>query len=133
MVTVKCPSCGHENNFNQPYPYHAGFADQGFLYNDEGNRTLVWSCYDPAYIDIVGGNNPWTLTTDQQVRFENALPLAPSGGNWRFMNPARCTKCANAISDPITRTIYYLVYPDSIITDLNLTDLRLNKYLAPIA
>jgi hypothetical protein len=131
MVTIKCTSCGHENNFDQPYPYHAGFANEGFLYNDEGNRTLVWSSFDPAYMAIVGKNHPWMLTGEQHSLFESALRQAPSGGSWKFMNPARCTKCTNIISDPITRTIHYLVYPNSIVTDLNPAEPCLKEYLSP--
>jgi hypothetical protein len=109
MVTMKCTSCGHENVFDQPWPYHAGFSNEGFLYNDEGNLTLVWSSFDPAYEAVVGKNHPWALTTEQQALLEGALCSAPSGGSWRFINSARCMKCADPISGPITQTIYYIV------------------------
>ena len=98
---IKCGSCGHANIFNQPYPYHAGFSDQGFLYNDAGHLTLTWSCYDPAFERIVGGKNPWTLTLAEQQKVEDALLPAPSGGRWRFSNPARCLNCSSEISGPI--------------------------------
>jgi|ERR1041384_3969112 hypothetical protein len=117
MIVIKCKSCGQENRFEQPYAIHAGFSDEGFLYNDLGNQTLVWSSFDPAYEAIVGRKHPWTLTPEEQAAFERALRPAPAGGNWRFANPARCSQCGDAISDPITRTIYYLFYPDSIHTD----------------
>lgn len=119
MLTIKCKVCGHENAFDQPYAYHAGFGNEGFLYNNAGNLTLVWSSFDPAYEATVGQRkHPWTLTADDQTLFELALSPAPSGGRWRFANPARCANCASPISGPITETIYYLRYPGSIITDL---------------
>ena len=54
MVIITCASCGHENGFARPYPFHAGFSNQGFLYNDDGNLTLVWSSFEPAYEAWVG-------------------------------------------------------------------------------
>jgi hypothetical protein len=130
MVNVKCTSCGHKNDFDQPHPYHAGFANEGFLYNNAGNLTLVWSSFDPAYEAIVGKWHPWALTPEQQAHFEGALPPAPSGGSWRFINPARCARCAKPISDPITQSIYYLLYPGSIVTDLGPADRHLKEYLS---
>lgn len=129
MISIYCKSCGHENTFDQPYPYHAGFGDQGFLYNDSGNLTLVWSAFDPAYMPFAPGRNPPGLSPEQQQNLENALREAPTGGKWRFSNPARCAKCANAISGPITETIYYLVYPNSINTDGSPGALTLAKLL----
>jgi len=117
MVTISCSFCGHKNVFKQPHPFHAGFGNQGFLYNDAGNLTLTWSSFDPAYEAIAPRQHPWVLNTEQQARFENALCDAPSGGRWRFANPARCLNCAEQISGPITETIYYLRYPGSIETD----------------
>ena len=131
MVTINCASCRHENDFEQPYPFHAGFGNQGFLYNDAGNLTLVWSSFDPAYEAIVGRLHPWTLTTEQQALLESTLREAPSGGRWRFANPARCLKCANPISGPITETIYYLQYPGSVDTDSNPGERRLKEFLSP--
>ena len=129
MIHIDCLACGHKNGFDQPYPYHAGFGDQGFLYNDDGNLTLIWSAFDPAYTSVVGGWNPWALTLEQQARFEEALPLAPSGGSWRFSNPARCEKCKGPISDPMARTIYYLVYPGSVNAELGPAGRHLQQYL----
>lgn len=128
-VTITCPTCGQPNSFDQPYRYHAGFSDEGFLYNDAGNLTLVWSCYDPAYEAIVGKLNPWGLTSSQQRSFEAKLLPAPTGGAFRFGNPARCMHCGHPISGPITQEIYYVVYPNSLITDRDPAQLELNRYL----
>jgi hypothetical protein len=129
MVTVTCTSCGHKNEFDQPYPFHAGFSNQGFLYNDEGNLTLVWSSFDPAYQGMMGKKHPWTLTTKERVLFEHALRPAPYGGSWRFINPARCMECAGTIGGSITSTIYYHLYPGSIVTDLASAHGRLKDFL----
>ncbi len=130
MVTINCTSCGHKNEFEQPYPFHAGFGNQGFLYNDEGNLTLVWSSFDPAYQAIVAKRHPWALTTPQQALLESALREAPFGGHWRFSNPARCVMCAKAISGPITETIYYFRYPGSVDADTSPGEPRLKDFLS---
>jgi hypothetical protein len=114
---IKCAVCAYANIFNQPYPYHAGFSDQGFLYDDAGHLTLIWSCYDPAFKALLGSKCPWSLNINEQRTLENALRPAPSGGRWRFGNPARCLSCSSPISDSIDRTIYYLIYDGSVQTD----------------
>ena len=131
MITIDCTSCGHKSEFDQPYPIHAGFSNQGFLYNDEGNLTLIWSSFDPAYEAIVGKQHPWMLAVEDQRSLEAALRPAPSGGNWRFTNSARCVKCAKAISGPITQTIYYVLYPGSIKTERRAEGLCLAEFLFP--
>ena len=130
MVTITCTPCGSKNEFEQPHPYHAGFSNEGFLYNDEGNLTLVWSSFDPAYVAIVGKKHPWNLTTEERVLFEGALHQAPSGGRWQFINPARCMKCASPISGPITPTIHCLLYPGSVVTDSAPSERCLKKFLS---
>jgi hypothetical protein len=113
-IRVACKQCGFENAFDQPYPFHAGFGDQGFLYNDAGDLTLTWSTYDPAYTKVLGpALVPWALDGRQRSLLEQALLPAPHGGQWRFTNPARCTQCHKPLSGPITDTIYYLRYAGS--------------------
>ena len=120
-MNVLCEACGKDNAFAQPYRYHAGFGDQGFLYNDAGNLTLVWGSYDPAYTEIVGKVHPWALTETQRSLLENALVPAPTGGQWRFTNPPRCMHCGAPIGEPLSsRNIYYLKYPGTI--DLDMKD-----------
>jgi hypothetical protein len=103
---VPCGGCGLRTEFQQDYAYHAGFGNTGFLYNDTGNLTLTWSSYDPAYTEIVGQRHPWTLTEKQQQTLENRLKPAPSGGLWRFKNPARCKFCGESIMAPMKKSIY---------------------------
>ena len=103
--------------FEQPYAYHAGFGNQGFLYNDAGTLTLVWSSFDPAFEEVVGKQHPWGLTAEFQRRLEARLSPAPAGGRWRFSNPARCAHCGAEISPPMLKSIYYLLYKDSLVVD----------------
>ncbi len=116
--SINCRKCRPLNVFNQPYAYHAGFGDQGFLYNDDGNLTLTWSVYDSEFSRIVGNVNPWVLHDSKKVKtFEDWLPNAPHGGRWRFGNAARCLSCKAEISPPMGPNIYYLLYDGSIEAD----------------
>ena len=117
-IVVTCPSCGHGTVFQMPWPFHAGYGDQGFLYNEAGDRTLIWSSFDPDYQAAVGSKPPWALTDEERQKFEDRLPPAPSGGRWLFRNPARCVRCGNPISGPITETTYYLRYDGSVDRDV---------------
>jgi len=116
-LIIRCQACGKDNLFDQPYAYHAGFSDVGFLYSDSGHCTLVWSWFDPAFKRFLNGEGP--LADDIQARnqFEKSLRAAPDGGRWRFNNPARCLFCSAQIAGPMLSQIYFLVYPDSIITN----------------
>jgi hypothetical protein len=113
-MMVICKKCGLENDFEQPYPYNADFTKVGFLYNDEGNLTLIWSIYDPVYEATAGEAPPWDISPKKQKAFEKKLPPAPSGGRWMFKNSARCAKCGAPVSPPVTRTIYFLEFEGSI-------------------
>src|SRR2546427_561752 len=119
QLTIACPHCRKANVFDQPYAYHAGFGDQGFMYSDSGHCTLVWSDYDPVIKQFFPPGSQFSKDADIRARFERALRPAPDGGCWRFTNPARCLHCSEPIAASILEQIYYLVYPDSIVTDEN--------------
>jgi hypothetical protein len=113
-MNVTCAACGGENIFAQPYPYHAGFSDRGFLYNEAGTSTLIWSTYDPDYVALVGRFHAWTLSSEQRAFLEQALAPAPSGGRWLFANSPRCMGCGAPIGKPLVEgNIYYFAYPGS--------------------
>ena len=112
-LIIHCESCQADIAFDQPYPHHAGFGNQGFLYDESGTSTLVWNSYDPAYIGIVGDQHPWALGPADQTKLESILVPAPSGGRLAFENPARCPRCRHAIRGPMMREISYLCYPGS--------------------
>ncbi len=117
-IVVTCPHCGYGNVFHQPYPYHAGYGDQGFLYNESGNCTLSWSSFDRDYVGVVGLRHPWDLTAADREALEARLAPAPDGTRWSFKNPARCLRCGGSISGPITETPYFLRYEGSVDRDV---------------
>ena len=129
-LEIACAGCGGINRFAQPYAYHAGFADQGFLYDDDGLSTLVWSLYDPALEPFFQRHTRWMTVPSEQRRFEEKLPLSPRGRQWRFNNSARCVHCGIPVSGPMQDMIYYLVYPQSVLTDCE-SKLQLSSYLLP--
>jgi hypothetical protein len=116
-MVVHCRHCGFGNSFDQPYPFHAGFSNQGFLYNEAGDLTLVWSSFDPAYERIVGNKHPWMLDTNDRGRLEAELLPSPRGDRWLFSNPARCGSCGQSIAAPMIDDIYYVRYAGSVDTD----------------
>lgn len=129
-LPITCKHCGKDTLFEQPYPYHAGFTDQGFLYNNAGNLTLVWSVLDPVLDKLFPGQPTWTLNLLKRRRFEKIMLPAPDGGYWRFRNPARCIHCAKPISKPMLHSPHYLIYPGSLITDLG-GEFKLIEYMRP--
>ena len=117
-MDLTCPQCGTTLSFDQPYRYHAGFANQGFLYDDAGTMTLIWSSFDPAWEHLAGQRHPWTLSAADWAEIEPRLAPAPSGGRWRSNNPARCRSCHAGLSKPmVAGEIYSLVYPESVNLD----------------
>ena len=130
-MNVTCKACGRGNAFDQPYAYHAGFGNRGFLYDDSGTSTLIWSSFDPAYVELVGSTHPWMLTETQRSTLEQALAPAPKGGRWRFSHPPRCTHCGAPIGEPIASgNIFYLIYPGSTQLDVEGSDLTLRAVLS---
>jgi hypothetical protein len=113
-MILTCAACGFDNLLDQPYIYHAGFSDVAFLYNVEGNRTLVWSIMDPAFTRLVGENVPWSFTRRLQRQLEQALMPSPTGSAWLFSSPARCGRCSKSIGKPMMKDIHYLLFPGSV-------------------
>jgi len=117
-LIVRCKHCDSVNTFDQSNPYHAGFANQGFLYNQSGSCTLVWSSFDPSYEALVGQVHPWTLGPPGWAKIEAALLPSPDGTPWRSSNPPRCASCHAPIGRSIGEgEIYYFEYDGSVLLD----------------
>ena len=113
-MIVRCPGCRIEIPFDQPYAYHAGFGNQGSLYNEAGTLTLVWSVYDAAFMAL---GLSWERDARQRQAIEAALLPSPAGDRWLFGNPARCLSCGHSIRQSILQDIYFLKYPGSVLTE----------------
>jgi hypothetical protein len=132
LLTVDCPSCGVRHEFPQPYPYHAGFADSVFLYNEAGNCTLVWGTYDSAYTALLGPeDDPWHPASSVIEALEKRLPISPVGDRWTFDAPARCNSCQAVLRPAMRKSdLYYLEYPGSVILGEAGLPSRLEQYLS---
>jgi hypothetical protein len=71
-MIIECIGCGHANASVQPNAYHAGFANQGLLYDDAGDLTLVWGSFDAAYERIVGARHLLARTLGSYLRDPSA-------------------------------------------------------------
>ena len=117
--SIQCQRCGKENIFEQPYPYHAGFADQGFVYSDSGHYTLVWSWFDPVLKNFFSEKSTYSGDSAARKAFEEALRSSPDGTRWRSTNRAKCLYCPQEISGSMLEQNHYVVYPNSLILDEN--------------
>jgi hypothetical protein len=113
-MNVRCSGCRCDIPFDQPYPYHAGFGNQGFLYNEAGTLTLVWSVHDPAFVSL---NLSWERTPAERTQIEAALLPSPAGDRWLFRNSARSPSCGHNVRPSILTDIYFLKYPGSVLTE----------------
>jgi hypothetical protein len=113
----RCAHCDAELPFDRSYGFHTGFSNLGFLYNDTGEESFIWSSFDRDYTALAGACHPWMLTDDQRRQIEQALSPSRAGGAWRFSNPARCLHCGGAISGSITETIYGLAFDGRLAPD----------------
>lgn len=100
-----CIACRHATSW-QGWD-HAGFSERGFLYNEDGDFVISWDARDPKYIELVGDFAfPWMLNEDQKSRIEKQLLPAPTGGNFLFRNPSRCSACRHPLSPPLPDCFY---------------------------
>jgi hypothetical protein len=128
-MEVPCSGCGTRIPFDPPTTDDVRLQNLAFLYNDAGTATLVWATTDPAYRSMFGDQKPWELSGEQQVAFEARLKPAPTGGQWRFANPARCPRCGAAISPPMTQCDLCLVYRDSLLVQYWISGSSLSRAL----
>ena len=129
---VACPGCAAKISFDAPPTVEdTRLKNLAFLYNDAGTSTLVWATTDPAYRSMFGDRKPWDLSTEQQKDFEARLKPVPGGGQWRFVNPARCPSCSQPVSPPMGQCDLCLVYPGSWLFQHWITGTSLNKALKP--
>ena len=110
-----CPGCGKRLVFADGSGEHSRVVSEGFLYNDAGTSTLVWTALDPSYKALLGQQNPWELSSEQQAAFEARLKPAPAGGSWRFANYPRCPHCRAAVGLPMAKSDLCLVYEGSLV------------------
>lgn len=78
---------------------------------------MVWSSFDRTYEAVAGHAHPWVLSESVRQQLEEVLAPAPTGTEWRFENPPRCKYCGAPLGESILHSIYYFVFPGSLVLD----------------
>ncbi len=115
-----CSHCKKAIIIKQPFPYHSGFSDQGYLYCNRCPNILVFSIYDEFYTKLCNEKQPWGLMLEEQKFVEDNLYPCPCGCSFKFSAKPRCPHCLKEIPEitPLsgaeTRSIYYVIVGDLI-------------------
>lgn len=115
-----CPYCRNAVVLKQPFPYHSGFSDQGYLYCDRCPNVVLFSIYDKFYTELCYEKAPWGLSLEQEQLVEENLCPCPCGGSFKFSAKPRCPHCLKEIPEitPLSgtekRSIYYVIIGDLI-------------------
>lgn len=107
-MDICCPVCNVSFHIDQPYQYHAGFGNQGFLYCDSCPNLVVFGSYDPEYVKIIQSKHPWTLNEAEKERVESRLRHCSCGGRFRFTAAPRCPLCNAPIPSILRDFIHYV-------------------------
>lgn len=102
-LSVECDAC-HDGFHLQSF--HAGMMDVAYMYSESGLYTLVIEPHD-----LWGLPEFEKMTAGERRKFEDeALPLAPDGTRFRYLNPLRCPHCNDPFFD-------YQRYPEDRAAD----------------
>ncbi len=111
---VKCRQC--DSTYPVKHTYHAGFSELGFLYCDRDTTVVTFSTWDKVFERLrgeLGAKHPWVLgdkALREDVRhIESHLIRCPCGGKFSFGNRLLCPNCRGVLSEPISKTIYFIV------------------------
>ena len=117
-MEISCPGCGRTIILKQPYQYHAGFSDRGFLYCDSCSGLVTFSTYNPFYVRLVGEKHPWSLNQDEKQKVEDHLqPCCGGAGHYRFDAPPRCPYCNCSLSELLIDKMHYIEIGDVVDAD----------------
>lgn len=91
VLSCECDRCKRSFSIHS---FHAGFSNLGYFYSGSGKYTLTVSDRVPGCPAALSEPNPIELAA-----LESALPLAPDGTSYRYLNPFRCPHCSAAYID----------------------------------
>lgn len=103
-----CPNCKSRFEIDQPYPYHAGFSNVGFLYCECCPAMVTFHTYDKHYTGIVGDKHPWDLNEVERRKIEESLKPCPNGGRFRFNAYPRCPVCNEPMPDLLQDRMHFI-------------------------
>jgi hypothetical protein len=125
-MKIKCSSCGQVTRIAQEYPYHAGFSSRVFLYCDSCPAILELSSYDSKFNAVIGGKDPWALSSEEKKRVENALKPCEKGGRFRFDALPRCPACNALLPDLLKDNLHFIEIGE--VTDADKEDVWLSDF-----
>lgn len=74
--------------------YHAGFSNAGYFYSESGNYTITVDSHLPGSPAALSDPDAEALAA-----LEDALPSAPDGSRYAYLNPFRCPHCSEPYID----------------------------------
>ncbi|MBB5866344.1 hypothetical protein [Xanthomonas sp. 3058] len=86
ILSCECDICRRSFRIRS---YHAGFSDAGYFYSASGKYTITVDSHIPG--------SPAALSepdAKELAALEAALPLAPDGSAYAYLNPFRCPHCS---------------------------------------
>jgi hypothetical protein len=118
-MDICCKTCGVATKIPQPYAFHAGFSNRGFLYNDSRAAIIEFSPYNLKYVAAVGDKHPWALNAEEKSKVEKALKPDPAGGKFRFDAHPRCPACNAELPDLLPDDVHFVEIGDVIDGDVD--------------
>jgi len=85
LLSCECDKC-HRSFLIRSY--HAGFSNAGYFYSGSGKHTLTVNTHVAGSPAPLSAPDPEALTA-----LEQALPKAPDGTTYSYLNPFRCPHC----------------------------------------
>jgi hypothetical protein len=86
VLSCECDQCRRSFQIRS---YHAGFSNAGYFYSESGKYTITVSDRVAGCPAALSEPNPVELAA-----LEAALPPAPDGTPYKYLNPFRCPHCA---------------------------------------
>jgi hypothetical protein len=86
LLSGECDACHRSFQIKS---FHAGFSNCGYFYSASGRYTIIVSDRVPGCPAPLSKPDPAQLAA-----LEQALPLAPDGTRYGYLNPFRCPYCA---------------------------------------
>ncbi|QDS14504.1 hypothetical protein [Xanthomonas arboricola] len=92
-VLLSC-ECDHCQRSFLIRSYHAGFSNAGYFYSGSGKYTITVDSHLPGSPAALSEPDAEALAV-----LEDALPLAPDGSRYAYLNPFRCPHCSEPYID----------------------------------
>ncbi|MEQ8035758.1 hypothetical protein [Xanthomonas sp. WHRI 6106] len=91
LLSCECEHCKRSFLIRS---YHAGFSEAGYFYSGSGSYTITVDSQLPGSPAALSEPDAQALAA-----LEQALPLAPDGSSYAYLNPFRCPHCSEPYID----------------------------------